>query len=403
MGSINKPGLAKLNTQSSTLGSASFKATTANKLASSTRSGQSYGIMAQRSAVGTGAIFNVKRYNSASISAQRHALNDNRTVVKNNNVIGTPVAPHTCSGNNGMNKYAAALAVTGMLTKTLGSVVGVAKSSGTAQAQTASTVKNGTAGVINELATAKNSADIQKGLDKVEAEVNDYETQIAKAEDTIKEETKLKSENETKLKDTETQIGEEKQNIAKQEGTITKLQSSIQADKMRLDMLKSSLSGAGELAKMSLQNEISQLEAKINQEEKQLKEAQDSKAKSENNLKTNLEPAKEKLTKDIATCEKNIQDAEAEKNSASSKKDALDEAKVKYTKKLSEAQNKESKELAKLYKEIGNYAKEFQETTDTDKKNKLAQKYAGKAREYNEIVRNSTTSSYTEVGVDLNG
>ena len=74
-----------------------------------------------------------------------------------------------------------------------------------------------------------------------------------------------------------------------------------------------------------------------------------------------------------------------------------------YTKKLSEAQNKESKELAKLYKEIGNYAKEFQETTDTDKKNKLAQKYAGKAREYNEIVRNSTTSSYTEVGVDLNG
>lgn len=318
--SLNKPGLAKLNTQSSTLGSASFKATTANKLASSTRSGQSYGIMAQRSAVGTGAIFNVKRYNSASISAQRHALNDNRTVVKNNNIIGTPVAPHTCSGNNGMNKYAAALAVAGMLTKTLGSVVASSKSSGTAQTQTASTATNGTAGLINELATAKNSADIQKGLDKVEAEVKDYETQIAKAEETISKETKLKSENETKLKDTETQIGQEKQNIAKQEGTITKLQSSIQADKIRLDMLKSSLSGAGELAKMSLQNEISQLEAKIKQEEQQLKEAQDSKAKSENNLKTNLEPAKEKLTKDIATCEKNIQDAEAEKNSASSKK-----------------------------------------------------------------------------------
>lgn len=128
--SLNKPGLAKLNTQSSTLGSASFKATTANKLASSTRSGQSYGIMAQRSAVGTGAIFNVKRYNSASISAQRHALNDNRTVVKNNNIIGTPVAPHTCSGNNGMNKYAAALAVTGMLTKTLGSLTSIKGSSG---------------------------------------------------------------------------------------------------------------------------------------------------------------------------------------------------------------------------------------------------------------------------------
>lgn len=61
----------------------------------------------------------MKTYNSDSISAQRHALNDNRTVIKNNNIVGMPVM-HNCSGNNAMNKYAAALAVTGMLAQTLG-------------------------------------------------------------------------------------------------------------------------------------------------------------------------------------------------------------------------------------------------------------------------------------------
>lgn len=396
---INKPGLAKLNTQSSTLGSASFKATTANKLASSTRSGQSYGIMAQRSAVGTGAIFNVKRYNSASISAQRHALNDNRTIIRNNNVIGTPIAPHNCSGNNAMNKYAAALAVTGMLTKTLGSIVSATKSSNTQQAS--SVAKNGTAGVLNELATAKNSADIQKGLAQVETEMKDYESQIADAEKTIKEETELKSQNETKLKDTETQIQSEKQNIAKQEGTITKLKSSIQTDKMTLSTLESQLSSAGELTKMSIQSQISELKTKIAQEEKQLKEAEASKADSQKKLEE-LGDTKKDLTNQIANNEKNIQNAEAEKNSASSKKDSLEQAKVKYTKKLSDVQNKESAKLAKLHTEIANYAKEFSETSDTKKKNKLSEKYAEKAKEYNELVRNSTVSGHTEVGLDLN-
>ena len=40
--SVNKPGLPKLNMQQKTLGSASFKTSTATKLASSTRTG--YGI-----------------------------------------------------------------------------------------------------------------------------------------------------------------------------------------------------------------------------------------------------------------------------------------------------------------------------------------------------------------------
>ncbi len=399
MSSINKPGLAKLNTQTK-LGSASFKSSTASKLATTKlNSGISYGIMAQRSKVGTGAIFNVKRYNSESISAQRHALNDNRVVLRNNNFVAAPAA-HNCSGSNAMNKYAAALAVTGMLAKTLGSLTAAKASGSTSAANTVS--QNGAAGVINDLASAKNSADIQKGLDKVATEITNYETKIAKAEETIASETKLKTENETKLKDTETQISSEKQNITKMEGTITKLESSLQNDKMTLSSLKSQLSTSGDLGKMALETQIAELEAKIAQEEQQLTEAKNSKQQSENNIKNNLEPTKEQLTKDIATCDKNIQEAEAEKNSSTSKKEQLQEAQTKYTKKLSEAQNKESKELSKLRTELANYAKEFSETSDAGKKNKISEKYTEKAKEYNEMIRSSTVSGHTEVSIDLN-
>ncbi len=393
--SVNKPGLPKLNMQKTVLGNASFKTSTATKLASSTRTG--YGVMAQRTKVGTGAIFNVKAYNSDSISAQTHALNDNRTRIVNNNILGTPVAVN----NSNTNKFAAALMATSLLAQAGAGIINAVKSNGASSSGNAQSVSSGAAGVINDLATAKNSSEIQNALAKLETEMKDYEAKMAKAEETIQSETKLKSENETKLKDTENQIQSEKQNITKQEGTITKLQSSIQSDKMTLNSLKSQLSTAGDLSKMAIQSQISELEAKIEQEEQQLKQAEESKANSQKNLET-LENTKKDLTTQIDNNEKNIKNAEGEKNSAATKKDQLEEAKVKYTKKLSETQSKETKELSKLFKEIGNYAKEFQETTDANKKNKLSEKYAEKAKEYNELVRNSTAGGYTEVSLDLN-
>lgn len=392
--SVNKPGLPKLNMENNALGNASFKTSTATKLASSTRTG--YGIMAQRSKVGTGSIFNVKQYNSDSISAQRHALNDNRVVIKNNNFVESPIIV-----SKSRNKFSDALMAVSMVTQAGIGVVNAVKSNGASSSSDVKSAGSGAAGVINDLATAKNSSEIQKGLAKLETEMQECETKIADAEKTIKEETELKTQNETKLKDTETQIQSEKQNIAKQEGTITKLQSSIQTDKMTLNNLKSQLSTAGDLAKMSIQSQISELEAKIAQEEQQLQQAEESKANSQKNLET-LENTKKDLTTQIDNNEKNIKNAEGEKNSAVTKKEQLDSAKTKYTKKLSDTQNKEAKEMSKLFNEISNYAKEFRETTDANKKNKLSEKYTEKAKEYNELVRNSTSSSYTEVGLDLN-
>ncbi len=391
--SVNKPGLPKLNVKSEL--QSSFKSAVSSKLASSTRTG--YGIQAQRSR--NSDLFNVKRYNSYSISEQRHYLNDNRVVIKNNNLIGTPVATHQCSGDN---KFATALAVTSMLSQIVGSAASLTKSSNSGVAGNTQMQKAGSNSVINDLATAKNSSEIQEGLAKLETEMTECETKIADAEKTIKEETELKSQNETKLKDTETQIQGEKQNITKQEGMITKLESSITQDKFELERLESSLSTCtGDLTKMALETQISELKAKIAQEEQQLDEAKESKKASEKKLEE-LGNTKKDLTNQIATNEKNIQSAEAEKNSATSKQEKLEAAQTKYSKKLTETQNKESKELSKLHTEIAKYAKEFSETSDVNKKNKLSEKYTEKAKEYNELVKNTSVSGYTEVGTDLN-
>lgn len=292
MGSINKPGLAKLNTQSSTLGSASFKATTANKLASSTRSGQSYGIMAQRSAVGTGAIFNVKRYNSASISAQRHALNDNRTVVKNNNVIGTPVAPHTCSGNNGTNKYAAALAVTGMLTKTLGSLTSIKGSSGdTSISRFNNTQKTSGSGdsvstdqsALSAMKDAKDSTSLRAAIETAQNSRTTLNEQKMQLDSSIGE---LKQNADTAKSDMDCM----KQEVKEQTDVVNGLQKDLKEATNQLNPSKEALEGAkknlgeaGDAVRTAIQGEQT---AKTN-----LSNAQSDLS----NAKTNLASAKQNL------------------------------------------------------------------------------------------------------------
>lgn len=106
-------GLQKLNMPKT----ASPKAAIAANLGNASRStGVSYGIFAQRSLTGSGIHLNNRLFNSASISATRHALNDNRVALFNN--IG--VAPHKCNHNNGdntMNKFMAGMMAMNMMAK----------------------------------------------------------------------------------------------------------------------------------------------------------------------------------------------------------------------------------------------------------------------------------------------
>ena len=125
--SVSKAGLVKLNIKASSLGSSSIKTTAATKLATTTRTSvPSFGIMAQRSAVGTGAIFNVKQYNSMSHSMLRHDLNDNRVKVFNN--VGGSYYMDLPSSKSSDNKFAAALMAVGTLASIAGSVIDTVKS-----------------------------------------------------------------------------------------------------------------------------------------------------------------------------------------------------------------------------------------------------------------------------------
>lgn len=107
---VARPGVQKLNIPKLQ----SPKASIAANLGSASRStGVSYGIFAQRTLTGSGIHLNNRAFNGASISATRHALNDNRTVLFNN--IGMP---HRCNhdqGNNTMNKFMAGMMAMNML------------------------------------------------------------------------------------------------------------------------------------------------------------------------------------------------------------------------------------------------------------------------------------------------
>ena len=97
------PGLQKLNIPKKT--NVSPKAAIANNLRSQgVAQGTSWGIFAQRTMTGLGVQYNNRAFNSGSISATRHALNDNRTEVYNN--IGGFGHVHKNNQSSGMNPLA---------------------------------------------------------------------------------------------------------------------------------------------------------------------------------------------------------------------------------------------------------------------------------------------------------
>ena len=108
---MSTPGLQKLNIPKKT--NVSPKAAIANNLRSQgVAQGTSWGIFAQRTMTGLGVQYNNRAFNSGSISATRHALNDNRTIVNNNIGYGHV---HSNNGNNTMNKFMAGMMAMNML------------------------------------------------------------------------------------------------------------------------------------------------------------------------------------------------------------------------------------------------------------------------------------------------
>ena len=87
------------------------KTATGNISGLRTSSSNDFGIWAKRSTPGTGAQYDVKGYNSASLSAARHAYNDNHTKIFNDRGWNG----FTHNSNSAVNKYAAAMMAMGVL------------------------------------------------------------------------------------------------------------------------------------------------------------------------------------------------------------------------------------------------------------------------------------------------
>ena len=250
--SLNKPGLAKLNMKNNSLGSASFKVATANKLSTSTRTG--FGIMAQRTKVGSGTIFNVKAYNSDSISANRHALNDNRTIIRNNNFVGVPY--HT--ENNSMNKYAAALAVTSMLAQTLGQLGSLTSSS---NVPTNNPKNNGNEKLsasskdltsLNAMRKATDSTTLREAIETAKSEQSSMQSELTQLEAQLPS-MKEASEAATKqLQDLEPKVSEKEKDVKQKENTVAEKESVLSAaekdKKSKLKVAKNMEAAVGEAA-----------------------------------------------------------------------------------------------------------------------------------------------------------
>ena len=226
--SVNKPGLAKLNIPKKVLDSASFKTVTANKLTTSTRTG--FGIMAQRSKVGTGAIFNVKQYHSESISAQRHALNDNR-IQLNNNIISAPVFTHV--ENNGINKYAAALTAVSMLADTLNQLGGLGSLSvggkTPAHDDNGGKVDNNSAdaAALKDMKNAKDSTSLRAAIEAAESErismnseLSQLESQLPSMKEASEAATRQLTDLEPKVKAKEAEVDKKEKNVSNKEEAL---------------------------------------------------------------------------------------------------------------------------------------------------------------------------------------
>lgn len=186
MSSVNNAGLVKLNIKAQSLGSSSFKTTAATKLGTTTRTSiPGFGIMAQRSQVGTGSIFNAKSYNSDSLSMLNHSLNDNRVKVFNN--LGGGYYMDLPSSNSD-NKFATALMAAGVLAAGLGSIISATKSSDgsggvkTSDVKTSTTSDSSSSAALNDMKNAKDSTTLREAIETAEADKASMQSELSTLE-----------------------------------------------------------------------------------------------------------------------------------------------------------------------------------------------------------------------------
>ena len=428
MTAVARPGLQPLKIQQNNKDNTSkagstpttLKASVSQSLANAQRAtgGVSYGIMAQRTAVGSGAIFNVKQFNSNSIAMQRYHLNANRVRVSNN--IVAPKA-HNCNGSS--NKFDDALLAMQILNK-FGALATAKtdKSSGTKQPDGAGGTKaSDLSGILSQLNSAKTSGDVESALTSIKGKLATIETETPKLQKEVEAAKANEEKAKTSLKTTNESIDTEKRNVQQQEGEITKLGSQISSLETTIgDISKQILDVDTQIAKAmgaepkqdtsALESKKRSLEALKEQKETELSEtkqkkanAEKSKSDSEAKLK-DLNANKEKYTKELQDSGKTVKESQAKLEKMQTQKSELENAKTSAEKKLKTQSEKDGNSLKSMKNKLDGYANDFAKETNTDKKNKISEKYTALAKEFNSTLADTAADvkcNYSEYATDL--
>lgn len=428
MTAVARPGLQPLKIQQNNKDNTSragstpttLKASVSQSLANAQRAtgGVSYGIMAQRTAVGSGAIFNVKQFNSNSIAMQRYQLNANRVRV-NNNIVAPKV--HNCNGSS--NKFDDALLAMQILNK-FGALAPAKtdKSSGTKQPDGAGGTKaSDLSGILSQLNSAKTSGDVESALTSIKGKLATIETETPKLQKEVEDAKANEEKAKTSLKTTNESIDTEKRNVQQQEGEITKLGSQISSLETTIgDISKQILDVDTQIAKAmgaepkqdtsALESKKRSLEALKEQKETELSEtkqkkanAEKSKSDSEAKLK-DLNANKEKYTKELQDSGKTVKESQAKLEKMQTQKSELENAKTSAEKKLKTQSEKDGNSLKSMKNKLDGYANDFAKETNTDKKNKISEKYTALAKEFNSTLADTAADvkcNYSEYATDL--
>lgn len=254
--------LAKVNSRAAsttrqTTGQSSVARTAAKNIRSSSTatgnvsglrtSGRDFGIFAQRSVTGSGAQYDVKGYNSASLSAYRHSMNDNHTQVYNNFGFGG----YTSNSSNGLNKFAAAMMAMGVLGDLANQAVTTVKSTKTSSSQgtgktpstdnatgTGSTASSS----LSKMKAAKDSASLREAIEAGNAEYTQKQTELTSIESGL-EAKRTASENASKqLAEIKPKVEAKENEVKSKESEVTKNKQDVTRSKEELNASETRLS-----------------------------------------------------------------------------------------------------------------------------------------------------------------
>lgn len=332
------PGLQKLNipqnkstsSASKSNGASELKHVAARNLATTSRASgaTSYGIFAQRSSAGTGAIFSPKQTYESAIDAQRAYMNANRTIVGNNFYGG-----HNCSGNydNGMNKFMAGMMALNMLGELTAQTINAVKSTKSTEGaggndKTATTTSSSTKS-LNEMKSAKDSSTLRGAIETAKADKSGMEAELKTLESKLPEMKEASEAAQKKVDELKPQVEQAEEDYKEAEASEKECKTNFENAEKNLKNKDSEFNDACENLQTA-QNGLSSAEGALSSARANLASAE---ANIDPKTKQPVEPAYSQAKDAVAKAEKDVQTAEQEVQKAEKNKQeaqgSLEEAK----------------------------------------------------------------------------